>query len=216
MPAMAITDTNNLCSLGIFSHRVGAGIQPIIGCQMDVAYSGSDCKNKAPLCGPMVFLAQDKQGYENLLKLNTCLYVDKKGQRPHLTNEEIKHHSDGLICLTGGAEGPVGQLICASQTTAGKSLLMTYAEVSKTAFMSKYNAIPRTMVCPKQNVSVSLCLLILPMTSRFHSWQPITFFSKTLTCMKPMTRFCVSQKGLMWTNGTTPTPNTSALFKNRK
>ena len=130
MPAMAITDTNNLFAALEFSVTAsGAGIQPIIGCQMDVAYSGFDCKDKAPLCGPMVFLAQDKQGYENLLKLNTCLYVDKKGQRPHLTNEEIKHHSDGLICLTGGAEGPVGQLICASQTTAGKSLLMTYAEV---------------------------------------------------------------------------------------
>ena len=132
MPAMAITDTNNLFAALEFSVSAsGAGIQPIIGCQMDIAYSNSDRKDKPPLCASMVFLAQNKQGYENLMKLNTCLYVDKKGQLPHLTIEEIGKNSNGLICLTGGAEGPIGQLINKSQKTAAKSLLMAYAEIFK-------------------------------------------------------------------------------------
>ncbi len=132
MPAVAITDTNNLFAALEFSVGAsGAGIQPIIGCQMDVSYSGSDNASKAPLRAPMVFLAQNTRGYENLMKLNTCLYIDKKGQLPHLTIEEIRPHSDGLICLTGGAEGPVGQLICTSQLAAAKALLMSFAEIFK-------------------------------------------------------------------------------------
>ena len=132
MPAVAITDTNNLFAALEFSVGAsGAGIQPIIGCQMDVSYSGSDNASKAPLRAPMVFLAQNTRGYENLMKLNTCLYIDKKGQLPHLTIEEIRTHSDGLICLTGGAEGPVGQLICTSQLAAAKALLMSFAEIFK-------------------------------------------------------------------------------------
>ena len=132
MPAVAITDTNNLFAALEFSVGAsGAGIQPIIGCQMDVSYFGSDNASKAPLRAPMVFLAQNTRGYENLMKLNTCLYIDKKGQLPHLTIEEIRPHSDGLICLTGGAEGPVGQLICTSQLAAAKALLMSFAEIFK-------------------------------------------------------------------------------------
>ncbi|MEK9977381.1 MAG: PHP domain-containing protein, partial [Paracoccaceae bacterium] len=38
MPAVAITDTNNLFAALEFSvGAAGAGIQPIIGCQMDVS-----------------------------------------------------------------------------------------------------------------------------------------------------------------------------------
>ena len=36
-----------------------------------------------------------------------------------------------MICLTGGAEGPVGQLICTSQLAAAKALLMSFAEIFK-------------------------------------------------------------------------------------
>ncbi|MBR9843369.1 MAG: DNA polymerase III subunit alpha, partial [Rhodobacteraceae bacterium] len=60
---------------------------------------------------PIVLLAQNETGYENLMKLSSCLYVDKGGQLPQVTMEELETHGAGLICLTGGPDGPVGRLL---------------------------------------------------------------------------------------------------------
>ncbi|ARE39749.1 DNA polymerase III alpha subunit [Rhodovulum sp. P5] len=39
MPAVAVTDTNNMfCALEFSVLASGAGVQPIIGCQVDLAY----------------------------------------------------------------------------------------------------------------------------------------------------------------------------------
>ncbi|KPN64206.1 DNA polymerase III, alpha subunit [Aliiroseovarius crassostreae] len=112
MPAVAVTDTNNMFAALEFSETAaGAGIQPIIGCQVDVCFEppASGEKTRAP--APVVLLAQNEGGYENLMKLNSCLYVDKHDDLPQVQLDELEAHCEGLICLTGGAEGPVGQLL---------------------------------------------------------------------------------------------------------
>jgi len=124
MPAVAVTDTNNLFSALEFSvTAAGAGIQPIIGCQVDVAYVQAGLGEKQIDPAPMVFLAQNETGYENLMKLNTCLYVDKGGQLPQVTLEEIERLSAGVICLTGGSDGPVGRLLRNAQRPAAQALM---------------------------------------------------------------------------------------------
>ena len=68
MPAVAVTDTNNLFAALEFSvNSSGSGIQPIIGCQIDVAYKQNDPDNSSPIKAPVVLLAQNKIGYQNLI-----------------------------------------------------------------------------------------------------------------------------------------------------
>ena len=55
-----------------------------------------------------MLLAQDEVGYGNLMKLNSALYLGKEGALPEVTVEDLAAHGGGLICLTGGPEGPGG------------------------------------------------------------------------------------------------------------
>ena len=112
MPAVALTETNNLFSALEFSiASSGAGIQPILGCQVDVGYLATVPGERPKSPAALVLLAQSERGYESLMKLNSCLYLDKNGQLPQVSLEDLERHSQDLICLSGGAHGPVGQLL---------------------------------------------------------------------------------------------------------
>ncbi len=124
MPAVAVTDTNSMFSALEFSVTAsGAGIQPIIGCQVDLTYVQAQPGEKPKPPAPIVLLAQSETGYENLMKLSTCLYVDKGGQLPQVTLAELEAHSDGLICLSGGPDGPVGRMLQQGQRPAAEALV---------------------------------------------------------------------------------------------
>ena len=124
MPAVAITDTNNMFAALEFSeYAAKAGVQPIVGCQLDLAYLPSEPGRKPERPAPIVLLAQDEAGYANLMKLNSCAYLRGDGSVTQVTPEEIAAHAEGLICLTGGPDGPVGRLIRAGQGTRAEALL---------------------------------------------------------------------------------------------
>ena len=128
MPAVAVTDTNAMFAALEFSvTALGAGVQPIVGCQVSVAFDPAQPGEKPQLPAPVVLLAQDEAGYGHLMKLNTCLYVGKGGQLPQVTLEELEAHGAGLICLTGGAEGPVGRLIQGGQMPKARALMQRLA-----------------------------------------------------------------------------------------
>lgn len=124
MPAVAVTDTNNLFAALEFSVTAsGAGVQPIIGCQLDLLYVEPAPGDRPKPPAPVVLLAQSETGYENLMKLNSCLYLRGDGQLPHVTLEELETHGTGLICLTGGPDGPVGRLLRDNHRGAAQVLL---------------------------------------------------------------------------------------------
>ncbi len=124
MPAVAVTDTNNLfCALEFSEYSKAAGIQPIIGCQVDVAYHVAAPGERQKRPAPVVLLAQSETGYENLMKLNSCLYVDKHDGVPQVTVDELEQYSEGLICLTGGSLGPVGKMILENHFDQARALL---------------------------------------------------------------------------------------------
>ncbi|ETX27151.1 DNA polymerase III subunit alpha [Roseivivax isoporae] len=125
MPAIAVTDTNNLFSALEFSVAAsGAGVQPIIGCQIDLRYiePGPGERPKDP--APVVLLAQSETGYGNLMKLNSCLYLRGDGELGHVTLDELAAHSEGLICLTGGPDGPAGRLLRQGSRGAAEALVV--------------------------------------------------------------------------------------------
>jgi DNA polymerase-3 subunit alpha len=75
----------------------------------------------------VVLLAQSEAGYMNLMKLNSCLYIgpDKGnggGQLPQVTVDDLEAHAAGLICLTGGPDGPLGRFLQAGQAAKARAL----------------------------------------------------------------------------------------------
>ena len=129
MPAVAVTDTNNMFAALEFSVLAkDAGLQPIVGCQVAVAYDPTVPGEKPRAPAPVVVLAQNEAGYMNLMKLNSCLYIDKGGQLPQVTLPELERYSSGLICLTGGPEGPIGRLLQTGQAPKARALMERLAD----------------------------------------------------------------------------------------
>jgi DNA polymerase-3 subunit alpha len=130
MPAVAVTDTNNMFAALEFSVGAsGAGVQPIMGCQVSVAYLPAQPGERPRDPAGVVLLAQNETGYENLMRLNSCLYLDKAGQLPQVTLAELEEFSAGLICLSGGPDGPVGRLLRAGQRPAAEELMRRLAAI---------------------------------------------------------------------------------------
>ncbi|WP_341367207.1 DNA polymerase III subunit alpha [Yoonia sp. BS5-3] len=130
MPAVAVTDSNNMfCALEFSEGAKGAGIQPIIGCQVDVGYATVEQGKRPEDPAPIVLLAQNETGYENLMKLNSCAYLDAEGQLPQVTVDELGQYSAGLICLSGGPDGPIGRLLRQGQRPKADALMDRLAAI---------------------------------------------------------------------------------------
>jgi DNA polymerase-3 subunit alpha len=128
MPAVAVTDTNNMFAALEFSVTAqGAGLQPIVGCQISVAHDPAQPGEKPRLPAPVVLLAQNERGYMNLMRLNTRLYIDGamtgSANLPQVTLDELQQNADGLICLTGGPEGPLGRFYATGQQAKARAIL---------------------------------------------------------------------------------------------
>ncbi len=124
MPAVAITDTGNLFGALEFSDAMwDKGIQPIIGCTLRVDLAEQKEGGLRQTGGlrripSLAFLAKNEQGYHNLMKLSSRAYLSSpENAETHVTWEYICQHADGLICLTGGPEGPVNDALLAGQGT---------------------------------------------------------------------------------------------------
>jgi len=90
MPAVAVTDSGNLFAALEFSEYMsGAGVQPIIGCQFDLAYGETPRPGeKGPEPRAIVLLAQNEAGYLNLLKLNSSNFLECGDALPHVTMDQ--------------------------------------------------------------------------------------------------------------------------------
>ncbi len=130
MPAVAVTDSNSMfCALEFSVTASGAGVQPIVGCQVDLTYDAVQPGQRPKPPAPVVLLAQNEAGYENLMRLSTCLYVGKGGEDPQVSIEQLEEFSDGLICLSGGPNGPVGMLLQEGARDRAEALMQRLAAI---------------------------------------------------------------------------------------
>jgi DNA polymerase-3 subunit alpha len=133
MPAVALTDQSNLFAMvKFYKEAQAAGIKPLVGVDAwirgaanhGVASHGAsnrgaagaaaqrDAGERAPP-SRIVFLCQNLTGYRNLTRLVTRSYLE--GQQhgaPMLDRSWLERESlQGLILLSGGAEGDIGQAL---------------------------------------------------------------------------------------------------------
>ena len=137
-PAIGICDTNNLFGALEFSEKAAkAGIQPIIGCQIDVDFGDvvEESRRGRPERGlasiaPMVLIASSETGYANLVEVVSKAYLGHPDNlRPHALIDWLSQHAEGVIALTGGAGGPVGQAILGERPEIAEARLARLAEI---------------------------------------------------------------------------------------
>ena len=123
MPAVAITDRNNLYgALEISLTLTDAGIQPIMACCFDV----TDGMPKSEPTRVSLY-AQNEIGYKRLMLLSSRAYLDAADGVPKLSRELLLDKTDGLILLTGGAEGEVARHLLKARIADARTELSTLA-----------------------------------------------------------------------------------------
>ncbi|MCC0031709.1 MAG: DNA polymerase III subunit alpha [Brucellaceae bacterium] len=116
-PAIAVTDTNNLFGALEFAQKATKdGVQPIIGCQLSVDFAdregeaGRGHPRRPEVLPSLVMIAASREGYANLVRLVSRAYLATgDGEPVHVRPEWLEELAEGVICLTGGPDGPVGR-----------------------------------------------------------------------------------------------------------
>ncbi|MDR3224595.1 MAG: DNA polymerase III subunit alpha [Holosporales bacterium] len=124
MPAVSVTDTNNLFGVMEFSEKCAShGIQPIPGTLLDIRYDD--------VIAPIVLLAKNRQGYKNLLKLMTCFYIKNNDDPRSVSMTDLAQYKDGIVAFSGGARGPVGHFVLDNNVSKANECLKSLGDIYK-------------------------------------------------------------------------------------
>ena len=126
MPAIAVTDQNNFFGLvKFYKTAMGAGIKPIFGVDvLLVDEQGSDALFH------LILLCQNNTGYRNLTRLISRAW--QHGQVlgvPRVQRAWIAELSEGVIMLSGGRDGDVGQALLAGNQELAERRLREWVTV---------------------------------------------------------------------------------------
>ena len=104
MPAMALTDRGNMFgTYRFFEKFTSAGVKPIIGVEAYLAPgSRFDKRGKVDKeYNHLLLLAENKKGYENLMKIVTRGYTEGFYYKPRVDKDLLYEFREGIICLSG-------------------------------------------------------------------------------------------------------------------
>lgn len=112
MPAVAVADRANLFGALEFSQAAReAGVQPLVACALPVTGIGGRIAERWAKVPTVVLIAQNETGWLNLCKLSSSAYLDiAPTDEPGVPWNTVVEHSDGLLLLSGGPDGPVDPL----------------------------------------------------------------------------------------------------------
>ena len=120
MPAVGVTDTGNLFgALEISELLVANGIQPLIGCEFKFLQNNINDQN-SNYYSDIILLAQNDDGYKNLLKLSSEFFLNQKSPKLALDLSQLEKYSDDLILLCGGSSGILGANLLSNRKEEAK------------------------------------------------------------------------------------------------
>ncbi len=107
----AITDHGVLYgAVEFYDKAAKEGIKPIIGCELYVAPKNMTIKEPIPGLPKnyhLVVLAQDEQGYRNLIKLVSAAHIKGFYYKPRVDRDLLREHSEGLIAMSACLQGEI-------------------------------------------------------------------------------------------------------------
>ncbi len=129
MPAMALLDRNGVYGSARFHTSAKQnGIRAHVGAEVAVAGLGQRLTPSAwlpfrhsaePVRIPL--LCDSRRGYQNLCRLITRFKMrERRKDEGAALLVDLEQHSTGLICLTGGDEGPLSSALSSGGETAGR------------------------------------------------------------------------------------------------
>ena len=107
------------------------GIKPIIGCEVYVA-NGSRLKKEnknAYQYTHLVLLAENQQGYQNLIKLVSYGFIDGFYYKPRVDKQLLKKYHEGIIASSACLAGAVARDILTVSYEKAKQTALEYEEI---------------------------------------------------------------------------------------
>lgn len=100
-PAVALVDRFSLAGAVQFCKSCAVvGVKPILGATLELDVGGE-----------IVLVVASKRGYRNLSRLITRCHREHERLLPLCRTSWLEEFADGLICLTGGHNGPLNRLL---------------------------------------------------------------------------------------------------------
>ncbi|HEX4797059.1 MAG TPA: DNA polymerase III subunit alpha [Humisphaera sp.] len=135
MPSIAITDHG--CMFGViefFNECKKEGIKPILG--MEAYMAPGDRRDRSTPGGTageaayhLLLLAENIEGYRNLLKLSTTAYREGFYYKPRIDKEVLREYSKGLIATSACLGGEIPSAFLKRDKAAAKKVAETYLEI---------------------------------------------------------------------------------------
>ncbi len=115
--ALALTDSANLFgAVRFYQATRAAGVKPIIGVD---AWISNDADRDAP--HRLLLLAMNRDGYLNLCELLSRAWIENAHRsRAEMRLDWFERNGDGLIALSGAAQGEIGTLLALGNWNAGR------------------------------------------------------------------------------------------------
>ena len=134
MDSVALTEHGNMFSVvPYYKHAKKAGIKPIIGCEIYVATGSRFDKYQRSEGGwgnnHLILLAQNFDGYKNLMKLVTAGYLEGFYYRPRIDMGLLREYSEGLICLSGCLKGEVPEKMLKGDYSGARDTAIKFSEI---------------------------------------------------------------------------------------
>lgn len=115
--SIALTDSGNMFGALEFYKACkwsGSDIKPIIGMRAYVAPESRFTKEK--ITGKknfhhLILLAKNLYGYKNLIRLSSAGYLEGFYYKPRIDKQLLEEHKDGLIALSAGRSGEIGDAL---------------------------------------------------------------------------------------------------------
>jgi DNA polymerase-3 subunit alpha len=132
MDACAITDHG--CMFGVvefFAECKKEGIKPILG--MEAYMAPGDRRDRTAAHGEnayhLLLLAQDLDGYKNLLKLSSLAYKEGFYYKPRIDKEILREFSKGLVATSACLGGEVCSAFMKRDGKAARAVAETYLDI---------------------------------------------------------------------------------------
>lgn len=130
--AVALTDNGTMYGIIEFYKKAkDMGIKPIIGVDFYVARDGREQKRARIDTKPnrLVLLAENNEGYLNLLKLSSMGFLEGFYYKPRIDKELLRQYHQGLICLSGGYMGEIDEYLRVGNKDAAVKAIEEHVEI---------------------------------------------------------------------------------------
>ncbi|MDR4506724.1 MAG: DNA polymerase III subunit alpha [Candidatus Brocadiaceae bacterium] len=133
MPAVALTDHGNMYgAIDFYEQAKSKGIKPVMGFEAYVTRGSrldKESKNGKEALGHITLLAENNEGYQNLLKLTTSAYLEGFYYKPRIDKDLLRKHSKGLICLSGCMASEINRSLLNNSFEDAVNLAKEYREI---------------------------------------------------------------------------------------